>query len=184
MALDKIRPTLQYPDVGKRVPNPMQATIAVQGRETLVYDRCELETMFLPVRQMLQLDRVTAIAGERLIAELDVANHWVFPMHFPDDPIFPGTLLIEAAGQAIAVWAWHAGFRGRPRLGRVSARYFSPVVPQDRTVTMVATVRQRKHVFPGQVAMFVQGRKVAEIEPVVFLLTPSLFGLAQPPLDG
>jgi 3-hydroxymyristoyl/3-hydroxydecanoyl-(acyl carrier protein) dehydratase len=126
--------------------------------------------MFLPVKQMLQIERVTQINNKGLICEMDIADHWVFPMHFPSDPIFPGTLLIEAAGQAIAVWAWNAGFRGRPRLGKVVAKFLAPVLPLHRIVTLVASVRHRKCVFAGVVEAFVLERKVAEIEPVVFVI--------------
>jgi 3-hydroxymyristoyl/3-hydroxydecanoyl-(acyl carrier protein) dehydratase len=127
--------------------------------------------MFLPVKQMLQLDRVTEISEEGLICEMDIARHWVFPFHFPSDPIFPGTLLIEAAGQALAVWAWHAGLRGRPRLGRVSAKFLAPVLPEHRVITLVASVRRRSCVFAGMVEVFVSDQKVAEIEPVLFILS-------------
>jgi 3-hydroxymyristoyl/3-hydroxydecanoyl-(acyl carrier protein) dehydratase len=127
--------------------------------------------MFLPVKQMLQIDRVTEVNDEGLVCEIDVAGHWVFQVHFPSDPIFPGTLLIEAAGQSLAIWAWNAGYRGRPRLGKVAARFLAPVLPKHQKVRLVTTVRHRNCVFVGLVECFVSGQKVAEIEPVVFIIS-------------
>jgi len=145
-----------------------------------IYDRSDLEKTFLPGGQMLQLDRVCEIAGNRIVAEVDVQRHWVFPVHFPGDPIFPGTFLIEGAGQTVATWAWHAGFRGRPRLLRVFSKFEHPVLPEDETVRFDASVRQRKNLFSGKVELFTTGRRVALIELVVMVLAlqPTLPGMA------
>jgi len=134
------------------------------------YQRAELEAMFLPVKQMLQIERVVEITDEGLVCEMDLSGHWVFPIHFPLDPIFPGTLLIEAAGQAVAIWAWDAGHRGRPRLGKVSAKFLAPVLPEHRVVTVVARVHHRNSVFTGTVEFFVSGQKMAEVEPVLIVI--------------
>jgi 3-hydroxymyristoyl/3-hydroxydecanoyl-(acyl carrier protein) dehydratase len=143
-----------------------------------VYDRSDLERIFLPVGQMLQLDRVCAIQAGQIVAETDVRQHWVFPMHFPGDPIFPGTLLIEGAGQTVATWAWHMGFRGRPRLLRVFSKFDHPVLPEDHAIRFDAVVRQKRNVFPGKVEVFAHSRRVAVVELVVMILSP------QPTLPG
>ena len=135
-----------------------------------VYTRSELENVFLPVREMLQIDRVLSIENDRINCQMDLSNHWVFPLHFPSDPIFPGTLLIEAAGQAVAIWAWHTGTRGRPRLVRVKGEFEHPILPNQGAVTFSATVRQRKNVFLNNVDILVSGQKVAEVKPVVVVI--------------
>ena len=90
----------------------------------------DLDTTFLPVAQMRQITRVTALEGIGIEGEVELGpDHWVWRQHFPGDPIFPGTLLIEAAGQLIALWAWGQGARGRPRLVRTSADFHNPVEP-------------------------------------------------------
>jgi 3-hydroxymyristoyl/3-hydroxydecanoyl-(acyl carrier protein) dehydratase len=136
----------------------------------LFYDRSKLEAIFLPIGQMLQLDRVTDIQGSRLYSEMDVRNHWVFPMHFPSDPIFPGSLIIEASGQTVAVWAWHAGLRGRPRMLRVSAKFKSPVLQDDGPVAFHANVHQSTNLCVGNVAVNSGDRLVAEVRAVVIVL--------------
>ena len=136
-----------------------------------IYTRPALAATFLPVGQMLQIDRVTEISPDRIVCEMDIAKHWVFPLHFPSDPVFPGSLLIEAAGQAVAVLAWHMGFRGKPRLVKVTARFESGVLPQDETLRLVAAVRRRKSAFCGIVDFFGSGRAVAQIEPMVIIIS-------------
>lgn len=58
----------------------------------------DLDATFLPVARMRQIARVTTVATESITGEVDVGpGHWVYAQHFPGDPIFPGTLMIEAA---------------------------------------------------------------------------------------
>ena len=105
-----------------------------------------------------------------MICEIDLKEHWVFPFHFPSDPIFPGSLLIEAAGQAVAIWAWHFGLRGNPRMVKVEAKFENPVLPQDTTVLVKTTVRQRKNLCAGEVELFVAERKVAVVSPMIIVI--------------
>jgi 3-hydroxymyristoyl/3-hydroxydecanoyl-(acyl carrier protein) dehydratase len=119
---------------------------------------------------MLQIDRVFEIVNSHLVCEVDVKGHWTFPMHFPSDPIFPGTLLIEAAGQAVAIWAWHVGARGRPRLAKVAAKFENPVLPGDETIRLEVSVRRRKNVFLGDVHLFVLDKEIATVEPMVIII--------------
>ena len=139
-------------------------------RSILLYDRSKLEATFLPIGQMLQLDRVTEISESGFTAEMEVDQHWVFPMHFPSDPVFPGTLLIEAAGQAVAVWGWHAGLRGKPRLLKIAAKFNSAVLPGNRLVTLRGYVQRRKNICLGTVDLSVEGRCVAEVRPMLIVL--------------
>ncbi|MCX6895448.1 MAG: hypothetical protein NTZ16_08140 [Verrucomicrobia bacterium] len=150
-----------------------------------IYNRSQLEKMFLPVGQMLQLDRVTNVDAEHVVCELDLAEHWVFPLHFPADPIFPGTLLIEAAGQAIAVWAWHNGLRGRPRLIRNSAHFDKPVLLEHGTVTLVASVKRRRQtICIGEVNVFAGQQQVAEIQAMLIIISQLDLALGMEALAG
>jgi 3-hydroxymyristoyl/3-hydroxydecanoyl-(acyl carrier protein) dehydratase len=138
--------------------------------ENVAYHRSELDTTFLPAGQMLQIDRVFEIINGHLVCEMDVRDHWTFPIHFPTDPIFPGTLLIEAAGQAIAIWAWQVGARGRPRLVKVTANFESPVLPHDETVRLITTVRRKNNVFRGEVELSVLDKKIATVEALLIIV--------------
>lgn len=131
---------------------------------TLLYDRAFLAQVYLPVEQMLQIDRVMEITGKSVRCEMDLPLHWVFPLHFPKDPIFPACLMIEAAGQAIAIWAWHNRMEGHPRLARVEASFVSPVLPEDKIMTFSGTIRRRRNICVGSVEIHVDGRRVAQVE--------------------
>ena len=136
------------------------------------YQRADLGGTFLPVGQMLQIDRVCEVAEERIVCEMDLdAGHWAFPMHFPGDPIFPGSLLIEAAGQVVALWAWDAGLRGRPRMAKVSAEFETPVLADDVNLTFSATVRRRRNICLGRVEIHAGARRIGTVEPVIVVLS-------------
>jgi 3-hydroxymyristoyl/3-hydroxydecanoyl-(acyl carrier protein) dehydratase len=129
-----------------------------------LYVRTDLAQVYLPVEQMLQIDRVTEVTDETIRCEMDLTRHWVFPLHFPGDPIFPACLMIEAAGQAIAIWAWHHRVAGQPRLARVSASFSSAVRPEDEVLALVGRVRRRRNICVGTVSLFVGDRLAAEVE--------------------
>ena len=131
---------------------------------TPLYDRAFLAQVYLPVGQMLQIDRVLEATSDEVRCEMDLSQHWVFPMHFPKDPIFPACLQIEAAGQAIAIWAWHHKVPGKPRLARVGASFKSAVRPEDGVLSFVGKIRQRRNICVGIVELFCGTRSVAEVE--------------------
>jgi len=129
-----------------------------------VYTRADLAQVYLPVEHMLQIDRVMEVTADSIRCEMDLATHWVFPLHFPKDPIFPACLMIEAAGQAIAIWAWHHQVPGNPRLARVKASFESGVRPDDGILSFVGKIRRRRNICVGVVELFCGARRVAEVE--------------------
>lgn len=134
----------------------------------------DLDATFLPVAQMRQITRVTALEGGCIEGEAELGpDHWVWPQHFPGDPIFPGTLLIEAAGQLIALWAWSQGQRGRPRLVRTSAEFHNPVGQWAPSLHLKAEVRRKRHLNFGSVQIRSEGTVVATVEGVLVVLPAS-----------
>ena len=131
---------------------------------TPLYVRADLARCYLPVEQMLQIDRVTAITETEIRCEMDLTEHWVFPLHFPGNPIFPACLMIEAAGQAIAIWAWHYQMPGNPRLARVKASFESAVRREDGVLSFVGKIKRRKNICVGEVELFCGTRRVAEVQ--------------------
>jgi len=131
---------------------------------TPIYVRADLARCYLPVEQMLQIDRVTEATETEIRCEMDLTQHWVFPLHFPGNPIFPACLMIEAAGQAIAIWAWHYQMPGNPRLARVKASFESAVRREDGVLSFVGKIRRRKNICVGEVELFCGTRRVAVVE--------------------
>lgn len=129
-----------------------------------IYARSDLAAVYLPIGQMLQIDRVLEVTSDSIHCEVDLKGHWVFPLHFPGDPIFPACLMIEAAGQAIAVWAFHHKVAGQPRLARVKSSFSSEVRPEDGALTITGCLRRRGNICIGAVKLFVGDRPVAEVE--------------------
>lgn len=88
----------------------------------------------------LLIDRVTEFnAGESLVGYKNVTyNEPFFQGHFPERPIMPGVLILEAMAQATGLLAFKTVERGARReslyflVGMDKARFKRPVEPGDR----------------------------------------------------
>lgn len=139
--------------------------MAAPARESSLID---IDATYLPVQQMRQIARVTALDGASITGEVDLGSeHWVYAQHFPGDPIFPGTLIIEAAGQLVALWAWADGQRGRPRLVKTSAEFRAPVESEDPQIVLDAVVRRKRHLNFADVTVRTQRQVVASVSMVL-----------------
>ena len=97
---------------------------------------------------MLMLDRVIELSEQHVLAEkLISANEPCFTGHFPDQPVFPGVLIIEAMAQAGGIWAMNAlpGNRGMKTVlvGVDEARFRRQVVPGDVLRLLIRPLRAR-----------------------------------------
>jgi 3-hydroxyacyl-[acyl-carrier-protein] dehydratase len=105
-------------------------------------------------RQMALLDRVEsyAVRDRKLVGIKDVAqNEPACEGHFPDEPIFPATLIIEALAQACGIimnleYLVEKNFR----LDRVhDLAYLATIPPPPLTVLAESKIRQHRRVYPG-----------------------------------
>lgn len=124
----------------------------------------------LPHRQpFLLLDTVEELEpGKRAVARKCVTyNEPFFNGHFPQEPVMPGVLIIEAMAQtgAVAVLSLPE-YRGKTGyLGGIrSARFRGKVVPGDVLVLEVEMIRQKGPVGIGAAKATVDGKIVAEAE--------------------
>lgn len=108
-------------------------------------------TAQLPVPQMLMFDRITKIfedGGEygkgRVEAELDInPDLWFFDCHFPNDPVMPGSLGVDALWQLVGFFLTWSGNPGRGRaLGAKEVKFSGMVVPTVKRVRYRIDVRR------------------------------------------
>ena len=118
----------------------------------------------------LLVDRVLEVTAEKVVALKNVSlNEPFFQGHFPDHPIMPGVLIIEALGQAGAVLAAH-GTNFDPVTHVVyfmaidAVKFRKPVVPGDQLVLEVVPLRKGGKIWKIRGEAKVDGAVVAEAE--------------------
>lgn len=117
------------------------------------------------------IDRVTEVkAGQFARGHKCVSyNEPWFPGHFPERPIMPGVLIVEALAQIGGILA-HATDPFDPSgklmlfLGIDRARFRRPVVPGDRLDLYVEVIQRRASVWKLRGHASVDGARAAEAE--------------------
>jgi 3-hydroxyacyl-[acyl-carrier-protein] dehydratase len=123
----------------------------------------------------LLVDRVVErVPGEAVRAYKNVTiNEPFFQGHFPEHPIMPGVLILEALAQAAGLALPDTP---SPLLGLLAgidnARIRKPVTPGDRLDLVVKIVKQRGSLVRAEARAEVDGSLVAEAE-ILFALKPS-----------
>ncbi|HWK15673.1 MAG TPA: 3-hydroxyacyl-ACP dehydratase FabZ [Rhizobiaceae bacterium] len=119
----------------------------------------------------LLVDRIIDIKGDESAIGIKnvTANEPHFTGHFPEVPVMPGVLIIEAMAQtagAICI-AQRQNLKEPPQVFFMtvdSAKFRKPVVPGDQLEIHVRKVKQRGGVFRFVCEAKVEGGKVAEAE--------------------
>ncbi len=129
---------------------------------------------------ILLVDRIVELEpGKRAVGLKNVtANEWFFEGHFPDNPIMPGVLIIEALAQTGAIAALSADeFKGKLGLfaGIDGVRFRRQVVPGDQLRLEVEMDRLRRGIGRASAKATVEGETAAEGR--------LMFALVDPPTD-
>ena len=118
---------------------------------------------------MLLIDRLVDIKpGESAVAIKNVSiNEPFFNGHFPQKPVMPGVLIIEAMAQAAAAYTSYTenlDTEGKIVLfmGVDKARFRRPVTPGDQVHIAVKTAHRRPPVWRFEGVATVDGKRVAE----------------------
>lgn len=118
---------------------------------------------------MLLIDRVLEIEeGKKVIAIKNVTmNEPFFQGHFPQEPVMPGVLIIEAMAQAGCV-AMLSLEENRGKIGYFGgidkAKFRGKVVPGDTLRLEVEIIKYKRSVGLGKGIAYVGDKKVAEAE--------------------
>ena len=126
---------------------------------------------YLPQRYpFLMVDRVIEIElGKRIKAYKNVTtNEEFFNGHFPNKPIMPGVMIIEALAQAAGV----LGFKSQEKLPRDGYIYYfvgaddvrlkRPVVPGDQLMLEAEIMTVRRGIYKFQCKATVDGELACE----------------------
>jgi 3-hydroxyacyl-[acyl-carrier-protein] dehydratase len=120
---------------------------------------------------MLLVDRVLELIPDRkLVAYKNVtANEEFFLGHFPDQPVMPGVLILEALAQACAILAYQSTGHD-PREWKTflmsidKAKFRRPVVPGDRLTLTADVLRHKGLIWKQKGTATVDDQVVAEAE--------------------
>lgn len=130
---------------------------------------------FLPHRYpFLLVDRLVEFEpSKRAVGIKNVTcNEPFFTGHFPDKPIMPGVLIVEAMAQTGGVLA----FKSFPEMkgsvlfiGIDNARFRRPVIPGDQLKMVVEVVKHKREIWVFDGKAFVDDELVAEAKIMAML---------------
>ena len=148
-----------------------------------------LEIMeYLPHRYpMLMIDRVTELVPHKSIRGVKnvTMNEPFFPGHFPDYPVMPAVLVIEALAQLASILAWRTvglkpGNGANIFFAAIdNARFRRMVRPGDQLNLEALLQRQVRGIGKYGVRATVDGELVAEADLMAAMRTPADAGKAR-----
>jgi 3-hydroxyacyl-[acyl-carrier-protein] dehydratase len=149
------------------VDKAMNATADNQVLEQL--DILRIMQMIPHRYPMLLVDKVRDIVpGESCTGIKNVTmNEPIFTGHFPQKPVFPGVMIVEAMAQTSAILVMHT--MGQDAEGRLvyfmgieEAKFRRPIVPGDQIHIKVQRLQNRRNVWKFKAEAFVDGNLHAE----------------------
>jgi 3-hydroxyacyl-[acyl-carrier-protein] dehydratase len=123
---------------------------------------------FLLVDRIVDLEPSKRIVGIKNVT----FNEPFFTGHFPERPIMPGVLILEAMAQAGGVLAFKSfpGMEGSVFFtGIDNARFRKPVIPGDQLKLIVEVVRHRREIWVFDGKALVDDNIVAEARIMAML---------------
>ncbi|MCX7822030.1 MAG: 3-hydroxyacyl-ACP dehydratase FabZ [Syntrophobacterales bacterium] len=122
----------------------------------------------------LMVDRILFISAEEAVGVKNVTiNEPYFQGHFPDDPIMPGVLLLEALAQlGGAMINFGHGEKEERRgyfAGLDGVRFRRPVRPGDQIILKVTLIKHKGNIYKLKGEATVDGETVVEGELLIAL---------------
>ena len=135
-------------------------------------DKKKIESL-LPHREpMLLIDKLMNIVHlKSATAIVNVKKTSFFVNgHFPEQPVMPGVLIVEAFGQAAAALTAHGIDKETYKnklvflMGIEKARFRSPVIPDCKLELNIEATRSHGRVWKYKGEAFVKGKKMADAQ--------------------
>ncbi|MEN8803783.1 MAG: 3-hydroxyacyl-ACP dehydratase FabZ [Thiogranum sp.] len=135
-------------------------------------DVLEIQNLLPHRYPFLLVDRVVEFhEGQSLVGIKNVTvNEPFFQGHFPEKPVMPGVLILEALAQATGLLAFRTGNRGAERdslyylVGIDKARFKQPVEPGDQLRLSVKLIKTRRGIWVFDTGATVDGKMAATAE--------------------
>src|SRR5210317_81581 len=119
---------------------------------------------FLLVDRIIEFVKDEQITGVKNVT----INEPFFQGHFPDHPIMPGVLILEAMAQVGGVYALLAKEVGENQVpyfvGIDKAKFRKPVLPGDVLTLQLELLKVRRGIYNFKGTATVDGKRVAEAE--------------------
>ena len=115
------------------------------------------------LRDIVRLSSATAIVNVK-------KNSFFVQGHFPDNPVMPGVLIVEAFGQAAAALTAQGLDKETYEnklvflMGIEKARFRSPVIPDCKLELKIEAIRTHGRVWKYKGDAFVDGKKMADAQ--------------------
>jgi 3-hydroxyacyl-[acyl-carrier-protein] dehydratase len=123
---------------------------------------------FLLVDRILEFEPAKRIVGIKNVTY----NEPYFTGHFPQRPIMPGVLIIEALAQTGGVLAFKS-FPDKKGLvfftGIDDARFRKPVIPGDQVKLVLEVIKHRREIWVFEGKAYVENEVVAEARIMAML---------------
>ena len=120
----------------------------------------------------LLVDKVTHIEiGKSITAIKNISfNEPQFTGHFPQKPIFPGVLIIEALAQASGILVYRTTM-SKPTADKLfylvgidSTRFKKPAIPGDQLILQIDVIKSKRGVWKFNAKATVDGELIASAE--------------------
>lgn len=133
-------------------------------------------TKLIPHRYpMLLVDTIDVKSLDEAVGKKNVTiNEWFFQGHFPEKPIMPGVLIVEALAQTSGALVMHGLLKQDPNLKPEDAvvyfmainntRFIKPVLPGHTVELRVKSLQSRRMVWKFKGQAYVDGELYTESE--------------------
>ena len=138
----------------------------------MIFDINQIQEMLPHRYPFLLVDRITDVKkGEEVEGYLNISiTNQVFQGHFPGHPIYPGVLIIEGMAQTGAILPFTVMSKEELNNKVVyfmsidKAKFRKPVLPGDKLVYKVKTIKHRGKIWQLDAKAYVDGELAAEAE--------------------